>query len=65
MPTVTKPNKAHNESNPSLGNCRYKVHSNHATVAYNGKAINCLKVSIHAPGLGRKLTIRGKAERKR
>ena len=65
MPTITNPNKAHNESNPSLGNCRYKVHSNHATVAYNGNAINCLKVSIHAPGLGSERIIWGKAESKR
>ena len=36
----------------SLSTCAPSTQASHATVAYSGNASNCLKRSIHAPGLG-------------
>jgi hypothetical protein len=38
------------------------THASHATVAKSGKASTCRKVSIHAPGFGKRRSHRGKSE---
>jgi hypothetical protein len=45
--------------------CPARTHTRYPTVAYNGNAMNCLKVSIQAPGRGSTFTAPGKIESSR
>src|SRR5688500_14393549 len=50
---------------PSSDVCAASTQSMYPTVAYSGNAMNCLNVSIHAPGRGRIFTACGKMDRSR
>ena len=49
-------------STASLPDCDPSTQASHTTVASSGKAMSCLKVSIHGPGLGSFLSAVGKNE---